>query len=478
MAISRAAAITGSRSGSRAPRSMASSSARATSNGMRSSTSGWMRRRRACTSLPWGGEAIGSARPISASESSQPIGPRKSTTRRAASMARSVRLASFSISAQPASVIGALSRKRWFVVIWTPVPSRSASCRCPGCRRCWHAVAAFAAAPPCSISASISVIGPSVNRNVLRCWDNLGSPRRSHSSTIAACSFSSSRLCSRMARRSGLPVALARWLYQSTASSSSIRETMARCWSITSGPSLLASSCSTSLDIRPPSSIRANTSPTGRSGKRRESSPGSATGQRAASRLLAQRSPNDARRARGRIPGRAVTEDGAPLLGFETKYLEFRSPGEFQSQGLKSRVPRTALEIVSYRARGKDISLVASHQSDRGFECAHGMSDPVSIEKRSKGVEAAAVQTKVDGAIELLLAARCSPVAAEPIRCRHRIGGVREGEPVWSRPGKTSPCPRTRLVTARVSASSASSMRSMLLTDATRASGANPRRSL
>src|ERR1700716_1471635 len=124
-------------------------------------------------------------------------------------------------------------------------------------------------APACTISASISVIGPSVNRKVFRCCINLGSLRRSHSSTIEACSFSSSRLCSRMARRSGLLVALARWLYQSTASSSSIKETMARCWSMTSGPSLLASSCNTSLDICPPSSLRANTSPTGCTGKRK-----------------------------------------------------------------------------------------------------------------------------------------------------------------------------------------------------------------
>src|SRR5258707_649680 len=49
-------------------------------------------------------------------------------------------------------------------------------------------------APACTISASISVIGPSVNRKVFRCCINLGSLRRSHSSTIEACSFSSSRL--------------------------------------------------------------------------------------------------------------------------------------------------------------------------------------------------------------------------------------------------------------------------------------------
>ena len=358
MAISRAAAITESRSGSRAPRSMASSSARVTSNGMRSSTSGWMRRRRACTSLPWGGEAIGSARPISASESSQPIGPRKSTTRRAASMARSVRLASFSISSQPASVIGALSRNRWFIFGHVLRDSQAADAE--AAVAALRAGAACRTPPPCSIlglDLGDRAVGEQEGLEVL---DSFGSPRRSHSSTIAACSFSSSRLCSRMARSSGLPVALARWLYQSTASSSSIRETIARCWSITSGPSLSASSCSTSLDIRPPSSIRANTSPTGRSGKRREWSRGSA---RSARRRPPARLEfaKDARRAR-QNPRTGRHRRRAPLFGFETKYLEFRSPGEFQSEGLKSRVPRTALEVVSYQARGKDISLVASHQ--------------------------------------------------------------------------------------------------------------------
>src|SRR5918993_1603930 len=125
-----------------------------------------------------------------------------------------------------------------------------------------------AVAPPSSMVASMPGIGPSVDRKGFRCCEKVGSLRRSHSSAIAACSFSSSRLCSRMARRSELPVALARWLYQSTASSSSISETMARCWSMTSGPSLPASSCSDSLDMRSPSIVRANTSPTGWSGKR------------------------------------------------------------------------------------------------------------------------------------------------------------------------------------------------------------------
>ena len=255
MAISRAAAITESRSGSRAPRSMASSSARATSKGMRSSTSGWMRRRRACTSLPWGGEAIGSARPSSTSESSQPIGPWKSTTRRAASMARSVRLASFSISAQPASVIGALSRKRWFCHLDTcsfairklpmpRLPSLLGRRRLRRRRRLRPS------------SASISgdrALGEQEGLEVLRrTWDRCGaaipapSPRAPSPRRDCARGWRAARDCS---------VALARWLYQSTASSSSISETMARCWSMTSGPSLLASSCSTSLDIRPPSTI-------------------------------------------------------------------------------------------------------------------------------------------------------------------------------------------------------------------------------
>ena len=188
-------------------------------------------------------------------------------------MPRRVRLASFSISSQPASVIGARSRKRWFFISRPPAwPLALLDRRLPMPRLpSLLGPPSSASPPPSSMVASMPVIGPSVNRKVLRCCDKVGSLRRSHSSAIAACSFSSSRLCSRMARSSGLLVALARWLYQSTASSSSISETMARCWSMTSGPSLPASSCSASLDMRSPSILRANTSPTGWSGKRRRS---------------------------------------------------------------------------------------------------------------------------------------------------------------------------------------------------------------
>src|SRR6266571_4070600 len=56
----------------------------------------------------------------------------------------------------------------------------------------------------------------------------------------------------RIARSSSSPAAAARWSYQSTASSSSISETIARCRSTACGPSFAASSWSLSLDIGVP----------------------------------------------------------------------------------------------------------------------------------------------------------------------------------------------------------------------------------
>src|SRR5439155_5141651 len=67
--------------------------------------------------------------------------------------------------------------------------------------------AAAGSSPPPSTTASISVTGASVNRYVRKCSASLASRRRSHSSTMEACSFSSSRLCSRMARSSESTVA-------------------------------------------------------------------------------------------------------------------------------------------------------------------------------------------------------------------------------------------------------------------------------
>ena len=68
-------------------------------------------------------------------------------------------------------------------------------------------------------------------------------------STMDACSFSSSRLWTRMALRAGSLQASARWLYQSTASSSSIRETMALCMSRVSADSSSMGSRYPTLDI-------------------------------------------------------------------------------------------------------------------------------------------------------------------------------------------------------------------------------------
>src|SRR5690606_32197069 len=97
------------------------------------------------------------------------------------------------------------------------------------------AAAASPSLPPCSASSSIARTDFDVNEYVRKCSSSIGSWRRSHSSVIAACSFSSSRLCRRISLSSSSCVASRRWSYQSTASSSSMSETIARCLSIVSG---------------------------------------------------------------------------------------------------------------------------------------------------------------------------------------------------------------------------------------------------
>ena len=115
-------------------------------------------------------------------------------------------------------MIGASSRSRWFI----------------GC-----SLAAQAADAEAAVGAGAAVrrrrlgllldledraLGEQVGAQVLV---ELGSWRRSHSSVIAACSFSSSRLCARIAASSASSVASTRWSYQSTASSSSMIDTIA-----------------------------------------------------------------------------------------------------------------------------------------------------------------------------------------------------------------------------------------------------------
>src|SRR5206468_3826308 len=80
----------------------------------RGSTSGSTRRRIGATPsttvVP-----IVSVRPRLVAECCQPCGPEKSTSLRAASEATSCRRASSSSSPQPLSVMGAMSRRRWFI---------------------------------------------------------------------------------------------------------------------------------------------------------------------------------------------------------------------------------------------------------------------------------------------------------------------------------------------------------------------------
>ena len=99
------------RSVSSAPRSASRSSARESSKSARNSTSG--RTRRWSPETPSAGaEASGSVRPRFVAECSQPCGPEKSTSLRAASAGLRRSRASSSRSCQPASLIGALRAQK------------------------------------------------------------------------------------------------------------------------------------------------------------------------------------------------------------------------------------------------------------------------------------------------------------------------------------------------------------------------------
>ncbi len=107
-AADRAASETLSRSGSSAPREMASSSARDTSNGTRSSTIG--RTCRTLTAAPCISLLRGSAtRPRLTALDCHPKGPFTSTSFRPASAVVSMNFASCSICSQPSAEMGASS---------------------------------------------------------------------------------------------------------------------------------------------------------------------------------------------------------------------------------------------------------------------------------------------------------------------------------------------------------------------------------
>src|SRR5687768_8581208 len=90
-------------------------------------------------------------------------------------------------------------------------------------------VAAFGrSAVPWVALSSTSVIGPVEFKYVSMFAEKTGSFLRNHSSVIMACSISSFLLWRSTARSSGSVLASARCWYQSTASSSSISDTIAR----------------------------------------------------------------------------------------------------------------------------------------------------------------------------------------------------------------------------------------------------------
>src|SRR5712691_5766933 len=94
------------------------------------------------------------------------------------------------------------------------------------------------AVPVCSMVTS----EPLVKRYSFRCASIFASRRRYHSSSMAKCSFSSSRLCAKISFSPSSVAASTRWSYQSAASSSSCIEVSARWLSSVSGRSLLSDS--------------------------------------------------------------------------------------------------------------------------------------------------------------------------------------------------------------------------------------------
>src|SRR5215470_2091586 len=94
--------------------------------------------------------------------------------------------------------------------------------------------------PPAAPACSMLTKEPLVKRYSFRCASILASRRRYHSSSMAKCSFSSSRLCARISFSPSSVAASTRWSYQSAASSSSCIDVSARWLSSVSGRSLFS----------------------------------------------------------------------------------------------------------------------------------------------------------------------------------------------------------------------------------------------
>src|SRR5262249_25713884 len=98
-------------------------------------------------------------------------------------------------------------------------------------------------------------------------------------------------------------------------------------------------------------------------------------------------------------------------------------------------------------ARDKNVPLVASQPPDRGDEHLMRAYKSWTIEERSKTVECPAMQTEVDGQIELLFTACSSPVAAKHLCRRPRPTRIREGKTIFvagRRPDRTCKLTRRR----------------------------------